>query len=158
MKQLAPTDLAFFDTAPMQVRVSGTVAAPPAAVFAAFADAGGWPRWFPMMHRAAWTRGDGGVGAERTVALRLLGRFEERIIAWTPGVRFAFTMIGSTSPFAAQMAEDYQLAEVAGGTRIDWIMAARPSALGRVGGPALAAISRRLFRGAVPRLARHLRA
>ncbi|MBK9036267.1 MAG: SRPBCC family protein [Myxococcales bacterium] len=157
MKQLTPTDLAFFDAAPMQVRVTGTVAASPDAVFAAFADAGGWPRWFPLMHTAAWTRGAGGVDAERAVALRLLGRFEERMIAWEPGARFAFTMIGTSSPLVAQMAEDYRLTAVDGGTRIDWVMAARPSTLGKVGRPALAVISRRLFRGAVPRLDRHLR-
>lgn len=157
MKTLPPTDLSYFDTAPIQIRASGTVAASPATVFAAFADAPGWATWFPMMHRAAWTSGTGGVGAERTVALRLLGRFAERIIAWEPEARFAFTMIGTTSPLATQMAEDYRLTAVDGGTRIDWVMAATPTTLGKVGKPALRQIGRRLFTGAARNLDRRLR-
>jgi uncharacterized protein YndB with AHSA1/START domain len=157
MKTLPPTDLSYFDAAPIQIRASGTVAATPAQVFAAFADAPGWARWFPMMHRAAWTSGTGGVGAERAVALRLLGRFDERIIAWEPAARFAFTMIGTTSPLAAQMAEDYRLTAVDGGTRIDWVMAATPTTLGKLGRPALKQIGRRLFTGAVRNLDRRLR-
>ncbi|MEZ4403720.1 MAG: SRPBCC family protein [Kofleriaceae bacterium] len=158
MKRLDPTDLDYFTTAPIRIVASGTVPAPPAAVFAALADAASWPRWFPLMHRAAWTEGAAAVGAEREVALRLLGRFRERMIAWEPGARFAFTMVGSTSPLARQMAEDYRLTAVADGTQLDWLMAATPTTLGRVARPALMAIGRKLFRDMRRGLAAHLAA
>ncbi len=156
MKPMAPVDLDYLDRAPMRVQLSATVAAPPATVFAAFADPADWTRWWPMMHRAAWTKGQGGVGSERQVALRLFGKFEERFIAWEPGARFAFTMIGSTSPMATQMAEDYRLTAVDGGTRIDWTMAATPTGLGRAMRPALTRVLGRMGRQAFRRLGRHL--
>lgn len=157
MKTLEPVDLSFFERAPLVIEVRAVIGARPEAVFAAFADAAGWPRWFPLMRRAQWTRGDGGVGSEREVALRLFGRFAERMIAWEPGARYAFTMIGTTAPMATQMAEDYQLTAVAGGTRLDWRMAATPTALGRVATPALRRIMVRLLTRAADRLDRQLR-
>lgn len=156
MRTLAPTDLDYFSTAPLRITATAPLAASPDAVFAALADASEWVRWFPLMHRAAWTHGDAGVGAEREVALRGLGRFAERIIAWEPGARFAFTMVGTTSPMARQMAEDYRLTAVDGGTRLDWVMAATPTGLGRVAQPALRAIVRRMLLRAARRLDRYL--
>lgn len=156
MKAMVPVELDYFDRAPMRVQVSATLAASPATVFAAFADPADWTRWWPMMYRAAWTTGRGGVSSERAVALRLFGKFEERFIAWEPGARFAFTMIASTSPMATQLAEDYRLTAVDGGTRIDWTMAATPSGLGRAVRPALAGVLGRMGRQAFRRLGRHL--
>lgn len=133
MRTLPPTDLAFFDQAPKRIVGTARFTASPARVFEAFADPAMWPKWFPLMHRAAWTQGSGGVGSEREVSLRALGTFVERMIAWEPGRRFAFTMIGSTSPLAVQLAEDYQLSPEGSGTRLDWVMAARPTTLGSIG-------------------------
>lgn len=148
MKTLEPTDLAFFDTAPLRIVATARFAVPPAHVFEAFADPDTWPRWFPLMTRAAWTKGEARVGAERDVALTLLGRFRERIIAWEPGKRFAFTMVGSTSPLADRLAEDYRLAPDAGGTRLDWVMAGHPTAVGKLLTPAVRAMMKQIFRRA----------
>jgi uncharacterized protein YndB with AHSA1/START domain len=132
VKVLEPTDLAFFDRAPLRITGTAHIRATPTRVFASFAEPAEWTRWFPMLHTAAWTSGSGGVGSEREVALRLFGRFHERMIAWDPGQRFSFTMIGTTSPLALQLAEDYQLSPDGTGTRIDWVMAATPTGIGRV--------------------------
>ena len=78
MRTLEPIDLDFFATAPFRVSETLHLRASPDAVFAAFADAPMWTRWWPLMHEARWTKGTGGVGDERSVSLRLLGRFDER--------------------------------------------------------------------------------
>jgi uncharacterized protein YndB with AHSA1/START domain len=132
VKTLEPADLGFFARAAQRIVATAHVSVPPERVFASFAEPAEWTRWFPLMTAARWVGGTPGVGAEREVALTGLGRFRERMIAWEPGRRFAFTMIGSTSPLASQIAEDYQLHAERAGTRIEWIMAATPTSAGRL--------------------------
>jgi ribosome-associated toxin RatA of RatAB toxin-antitoxin module len=146
--------LSFFDEAPLRIPTSVHVDAKPQRVFELFSDAGSWPAWFPLMVRARWTSAEiAQLGAEREVAFRLFGRFRERFIAWEPGARFAFAMIGTTSPFVAQMAEDYRLVPDGDCARLDWVVAIRPNALGRVATRPLLAIMRRMFDRAARNLA-----
>ncbi len=146
MKTLEPTDLEFFHRAALRVVGSVHLTATPDRVFESFAEPSEWPRWFPLMRTATWTRGTGGIGSEREVALTGLGRFRERMIAWEPGERFAFTMIATNSPLATELAEDYLLAPEGRGTRLDWVMAATPTAIGRLGAPAVKMMMRSIFR------------
>lgn len=114
-------------------------------MFTAFADASEWTQWWPMMTTSRWTAGAGGIGAEREVAVRMLGSFREQMIAWEPDVRFAFTMIASSSPIASQIAEDYRLTPDGAGTRVDWLLAARPNALGKLATPVVRTVMSRMF-------------
>jgi uncharacterized protein YndB with AHSA1/START domain len=145
VKILDAAGLDFFGSAPLQISATARLGAPPAQVFASFADASQWLRWWPMMTTCKWVVDTAGVGAEREVAVRLLGRFRERMIAWQPGERFAFTMVGSTSPMASQLAEDYRLIAAGTGTRLEWTMAARPRTLGKLAAPIMRMTMLRMF-------------
>ena len=155
MRSLDPVPSSFFDDAPFQVVTTAQLRASPDHVFAVLAEPETWPQWFPMMTHAAWTsNGTPGVGAEREVALRAFGGFRERFIAWDPGVRYAFTMTGTTSPLIDAMAEDYRLTSDGGGTRLVWTIAAQPSRIGRVLAPGLRLVLGRIGAAACRRLDR----
>ena len=105
-------------------------------------------QWFPLMRRSVWHTGaTSGVGAERIVEITGFGRFHERMLVWEQDSRVAFTMIGTTSPLAARILEDYRLTRVDGKTRLDWVFAAYPTALGRVLTPLTRATLRMMAAG-----------
>jgi hypothetical protein len=147
MRTMDPMTLADFATAPFRVEQSIVLPGTPDQLFTELAEPGRWIGWFPLMHRAEWTSpATAQVGAERVVALRVFGRFHERMIAWEPGKRFAFTMTASTSPLASRMAEDWRLVRDTGGTRLEWTVAATTTTLGRAGSPVLRRVLTGLFR------------
>jgi len=157
MGAMEPMTLAEIETAPFRVVQTATLAAAPSAVFAELADPARWLDWFPLMRRAAWTSATTeAVGAERSVALRVFGKFDERFIAWEPGKRYAFTMTASTSPLTARMAEDWKLSRDGNGTRLEWTVAAVPTRLGRGATPVLRVVLRRMFRRGTANLGRLL--
>jgi uncharacterized protein YndB with AHSA1/START domain len=159
MRSVPACDLPWIERAPALVQLTTHLAAPPERVFAAFADAAGWTRWFPTMTEAAWLDDSGGgLGKEREVALRGLGRFRERFIAWEAPHRFAFTIIATTSPMIAQLGEDYRLTADGSGTRFDWTMGSQPRGLGKLATPLLRPMLRRIVRRAVANLDRELAA
>lgn len=138
---------------------AATISAPPLRVFAAFADAPSWPRWFPLMHTARWVSKDiECVGAEREVGLYGLGNYVERFLAWDPGKRFAFTMTQSSSPLAAAIAEDFQMTPVRDGaaTRLAWTLAAEPTLVGKALRVGLELTMRQVFLRSGKALEKHL--
>jgi uncharacterized protein YndB with AHSA1/START domain len=157
MRELPPCELDWIERAPVVLRVSTHIKAPPAAVFARFADAASWPRWFPMMTRAVWLDGaTGAVGAEREVSLRGLGTFRERFLAFEAPHRFAFTVIASTSGMLRRFGEDYRLTAEGDGSRFDWTMGTEPSRLGRLLAPGMRLVMRRILARAARNLERGL--
>jgi uncharacterized protein YndB with AHSA1/START domain len=160
MFRLEPQTIEFADHAPLRVSDSAVVGAPRGRVFEAFADAGSWHRWFPLMTRSRWTTAETRrVGAERQVSLLAMGTFLERFIVWDADEHMAFTILTSSSPFATGIVESFRFADADGGrsTRVDWVLAARPRLVGKLLKPVLEATMRRVFRGSGPRLESYLK-
>jgi hypothetical protein len=143
MRSMTPLSLDDFAQQPFYFTATAKLDADPLAVFAELSD---MSLWFPLMRRSVWKTGaTSGVGAEREVDVRTFGKFRERMLAWDKGERVAFTMIGTTSPLVDAMAEDWILSRDDIYTRLDWIVVAKPSRIGRAITPALRAILRMMF-------------
>jgi uncharacterized protein YndB with AHSA1/START domain len=156
---MEPYTLDAFETAPLRHSLSVTLGGSPEAVFAELADPPGWAKWFPLSRSFAWvSSATACVGAERDVHLIALGSFRERMLAWEPGARIAFTMTASTSPLTARMAEDFRLIPDGANTRLDWRVAAAPTLLGRPAMPLFRLIMGGLISRAGSRLDHLLRA
>jgi len=132
-----------FDEQPFRFTATAKLDADPLAVFAELGDPS---LWFPLMRRSVWKTGaTSGVGAEREVHMRSFGVFRERMLAWDRGERVAFTMLATTSPLIDRMGEDWQLSRDGIYTRIDWIVAAKPTLIGRAATLPLRGILRMMF-------------
>ncbi len=161
MRDLTPCDLEWIENAPQVARISEHITAPPAQVFAAFADASTWPRWFPLMTGARWLDAaggpaGGGVGREREVTLRGFGTFRERFLAFDEPSRFAFTVIASSSSMMKRFGEDYRLTAEGNGTRFEWIMGAEAAGIGKLVAPGMKLFMQRLLRRAARNVNRYL--
>ena len=60
-----------------------------------------------------------GVGMRRRVWVGPMV-LDARFLAWARGRRFSFTMLESNLPILSAMVEDWRLAPVEGGTRVDY--------------------------------------
>jgi carbon monoxide dehydrogenase subunit G len=155
MRDLVPMELSELDHAPVRFTGDAVLAATPEAVFDELADPS---LWLPLMRRSVWRTGaTSGVGAVRDVELALFGAFRERMLVWDRGERCAFTMIGTTSPLAARMAEDWRLVREDSGTRVSYTVAAALRPFARPAAPALRIVMRQLFGAGVRALAKRTR-
>ena len=145
-------DLDFVERAPVVHVADAVVRAPRDAVFAALADASGWPRWFPNVRAAAYTSPPPhGVGTIREADVRGT-RWVEEMIAWDPGRRWAWTVLRASVPFATAQVESFELDDAGGGTRVRWTLALEPRLLGRLGAPFTGRAMTRLLRRAMTNL------
>jgi hypothetical protein len=140
---MTPVALEEYGELPFRFTATAKLDADPLSVFAELGDPS---LWFPMMRRSVWKTGaTSGVGAEREVDMVSFGKFRERMIAWDPGERVAFTMIGTTSKLMDRMAEDWRLSREDIYTRVDWIVVAKPTLIGRAATLPLRGIMRMMF-------------
>ncbi len=158
MREMQPMNLAEIKTAPFRIERHATFEGTPRAMFAQLAEPARWLDWFPLMYSARWTSAQTtGVGAEREVRLRVFGDYRERVLAWDPSERFAFTMLASTSPLVTRMAEDWRITRDGRSVRLDWTVGAYPSMLGRAATPVLRRVLGTMFTRGGSKLRRLLR-
>ncbi len=146
----------FLARAPVVHVAEAEVPAARAQVFAALADARGWPHWFPNVRQAAYaTPPPHGVGTVR--AANVGGtHWVEEIVAWDEGRRWAWTVTRASVPFARAQVESFELTDVAGGTRVRWTLGLEPRLLARLSAPVTARAMQRLFRRAMSNLGTYL--
>lgn len=152
-----PVDMDFVARAPTVHVATVTVKAKRADVFRAFADPSTWKAWWPDLESASY--GDSkppfGVGTFRES--RVAGqRYEETMLAWEEGVRWAYRIDRATLPVASAQIEATEFADFEGGTRITWTIAMEPRLMMRVLGPFFPGIMRKMLRRAARNLDAYL--
>lgn len=155
-KTFRSVGLDFIDSAPQRTVVRVHFGHPPAAVFAALADAPGWGRWFPGFSARSHylTPAPYGVGSRREMIV--FGRPTiETILAWDEPSQWAFAIEAAAVPGISALAENYSIeAEAGGGCSLTWTMALAASM--RVSGVVIGAAARATFRRAAANLDRLL--
>jgi uncharacterized protein YndB with AHSA1/START domain len=110
--QLQPAELDFVERAPHRFRAEAYVHAPAHRVFEIVAGEA-MERWLPEFVALRWTSPEPfGEGTTRQLDLRLLS-VKERVLAWEPGRRFAFTITAMTAPLLVQAVEDVHMEPIA---------------------------------------------
>ncbi len=122
-KQLRREGLGFVDRAPVRIEASIDLAAPPAAVWPAIAEAEQWPAWFGGMKVCRYTTPPPhGVGAGRHVEVKGLV-VEEELLAFDADERYAFVVLQANLPAFAALVEVVTLEARDGGTRVTYVQA-----------------------------------
>jgi carbon monoxide dehydrogenase subunit G len=145
-------DLSFLEHAPVVHAFEAEIAAPAAAVFAAFADPTTWSAWFPGVQEASYPSGAPyGVGTVRAAHVGATHWVEE-LIAWDAERRFAYTVTRATVPLAHAQVEAFDFEGGAGGTRVRWRLACEPRLLMRLGAPFAPRVMGGVFHRAIANL------
>ena len=153
---MRPVELAFLDEAPSRFVVDARLRAPRQAVWDAFVDPGTWPRWFPGVREVVY-RGARpyGVGTRRAATVGRQ-RYEETLLAWDEGVRWAYRVDRATLPLARAQLECTDFEDDGSGTRVRWTLAAEPRSVMRLASPFLPGVLHRLLRRAALELDTYL--
>ena len=143
--QLRSVEMDFLEQAPRIHIVESDVALPREVVWRAFADSATWQHWFPSVRSAAYLgEAPHGVGTTRISHVGRF-RFEETMLAWDEGRRWAYRIDRCTFPLAKAQLECTDLEDRDGGTRVRWTLAIQP-------GPVLSLTPPAFFERTVQRL------
>ncbi|WPB94872.1 SRPBCC family protein [Streptomyces malaysiensis] len=149
--RLRSVGLEYAETAPVRLVFVAEISASPEAVFEAFADVEGWPRWYRQVKQARAT--DGGKRRE----IRLVGgtRFHETVMASDPHERYAYRVDETNAPGLRALLEEWTLRPSgSGGTVVRYVFAVDGTVLLRGAVRALRPGLRRAFHQAVRNLDR----
>lgn len=118
-----------------------------ADVWTTFADPTTWSAWWPGVAVASYRPQENpfGVGTIRRATVNGQ-RYEETMLAWNEGVRFAYRIDRATLPLAHAQVECTEFEDrPGGGTRVRWTLAIDPRLMMRVAAPFFSGIIDRLF-------------
>ncbi|OPF76977.1 MxaD family protein [Streptomyces antioxidans] len=149
--RLRSVGLDYAETAPVRLVFVAEVSAAPEAVYEAFADVEGWPRWYRQVKDARAT--DGGKGRE----IRLIGGtlFRETVMAADPHERYAYRVDEANAPGLRALLEEWTLRPShGGGTVVRYVFAVDGTAVLRGVVRAMRPVLRRAFHQAVRNLDR----
>jgi carbon monoxide dehydrogenase subunit G len=139
----------FLEDAPRIHVVECNVALPREEVWHAIADPTTWPHWFPSVRSASYLgEPPYGVGTTRVSDVRGI-RFEETMLAWDEGRRWAYRIDRATFPLAKAQLESSELEDRGSGTRLRWTLATHPGLVLRLTAPFFQGTLQRLLERAV---------
>jgi len=144
--ELQPVELDFLDFAPLKWVVEARLNAPRTAVWNAFVDPGTWRHWFPDVLEASYpgSTPPHGVGTRR---FSHVGRqyYEETMLAWDEGTRWAYRIDRTTLPLSKAHVECTDFEDDGAGTLLRWTLAAKPRLMLRLSSPFMEAMLQRLL-------------
>jgi hypothetical protein len=148
-------DLGFIKTSPHKFENEAVIDASPDRVFSCLTGEG-QADWFKDFVGMQWLSPEPhGVGASRVVTLKTL-RVTERVLAFEPGKRFAFTVDRITLPLVRGMLEDMQIEPISEKkTRVIWTAHYEPSMAMRLVHPIARSIFGGMFRDSMTGLTRY---
>jgi carbon monoxide dehydrogenase subunit G len=124
--QLRGVEMDFLESAPRIHVVERDVGLPRERVWRAFADASTWPHWFPGVRSAGYLgEAPYGVGTTRISHVGRL-HFEETMLAWDVGRRWAYRIDRCTFPLARAQLECTDFEDRGSSTRVRWTLALDP--------------------------------
>lgn len=151
--EMRAVGLDFLTTAPRVWATQCELAVPRADVFGAFADASTWPRWFPGVTAASYPEATPPLGVGTRRAATVHGqRYEERMLAWDEGTRWAYFIERCTLPLAHAQLECTEFEDHPRGTRVRWTLAAEPRTAMKLAAPAFQKVLDTLHRRAMGNL------
>ena len=155
--ELQPVEIDFLDVAPRRWVAKARLQAPRDAVWGAFADPATWRHWFPDVLEASYpgSTPPHGVGTRR---FSHVGRqyYEETMLAWDDGVRWAYRIDRTTLPISTAHVECTEFEDDGTGTRLRWTLAAKPRMMLQLTGPFMEGTLQRLLARATRNLDRYL--